>query len=245
VTLASKGICQKHSYAQKSTCQIIGMGLCGKKSERVVSRVLSSRLTGNGDHLSGPSSARRHERPTRKSRTGRPYSRSLGRCFPMWSCSRRGFPSIPGHPGIWWALTPPFHPYPCTGRSSFLWHCPWGRPLSRFGTALPCGARTFLPPLLGSDHLTRSDYERTSQTTIEKRGVGRKTNSRLLNPPFFSCSFSRGYRLQIFSSIALFARACASLFIARGMYSTSILQIFAISSLALACRGFRLSFFTL
>src|SRR3990172_6461620 len=44
-----------------------------KKSERVVSRVLSSRLPGSGGHLSGPSIARRHERPTRKSRTGRPY----------------------------------------------------------------------------------------------------------------------------------------------------------------------------
>jgi len=78
--------------------------------------------------------------------------------FPMWSCSRRGFPSTRHRYRAWWALTPPFHPYPCMGRSSFLWHCPWGRPLSRFGTALPCGARTFLPPFPGSDHLTRSDY---------------------------------------------------------------------------------------
>ena len=133
-----------------------------KKSERVVSRVLSSRFPGSGGHLSGPSIARRHERPTRKSRTGRPYSRLLGRRFPMWSCSRRGFPSTRHCCQAWWALTPPFHPYPC-GRSSFLWHYPWGRPLSRFGTALPCGARTFLPPLPESDHLTRSDYERTSE----------------------------------------------------------------------------------
>jgi len=80
----------------------------------------------------------------------------------MWPCSRRGFPSTPGHPGIWWALTPPFHPCPC-GRSSFLWHYPWGRPLSRFGTALPCGARTFLPPLPGSNHLTRSEIKERLQ----------------------------------------------------------------------------------
>ncbi len=86
-----------------------------------------------------------------------------GKRFPIRSCSRRGFPSIPGHPEIWWALTPPFHPYPCAGRSSFLWHCPWGRPLSRFGTALPCGARTFLPPFPGSDHLTDSDYNIKSE----------------------------------------------------------------------------------
>src|SRR3990172_7286197 len=49
-----------------------------KKSERVVSRVLSSRFPGRDDHLSGPSIARRHERPTRKSRTGRPYPRRTG-----------------------------------------------------------------------------------------------------------------------------------------------------------------------
>jgi hypothetical protein len=125
----------------------------------------------------------------------------------MWSCSRRGFPSTRHCCRAWWALTPPFHPYPCMGRSSFLWHCPWGRPLSRFGTALPCGARTFLPPLPESDHLTRSDYKRTY--------------------------------------IALFARASASLFFARGRYCTSTLLIFAISSLAPACSGFSPSFFTL
>ena len=27
-------------------------------------------------------------------------------------CSRWGLPSHPGHPGCWWSLTPPFHPYP-------------------------------------------------------------------------------------------------------------------------------------
>ncbi len=43
-----------------------------KKSERAVSRVLCPGCPGDG-HLSGPSIARRHERPTRKSRTGRPY----------------------------------------------------------------------------------------------------------------------------------------------------------------------------
>jgi len=30
---------------------------------------------------------------------------------PSWPCSRWGLPSHPGHPGCWWALTPPFHPY--------------------------------------------------------------------------------------------------------------------------------------
>jgi len=30
---------------------------------------------------------------------------------PIWSCSERGLPSITRHRAIWWALTPPFHPY--------------------------------------------------------------------------------------------------------------------------------------
>ena len=31
---------------------------------------------------------------------------------PIWPCSGRGLPSRPRHQGRWWALTPPFHPYP-------------------------------------------------------------------------------------------------------------------------------------
>ena len=36
------------------------------------------------------------------------------------SCSGRGLPSRDGHPPRWWALTPPFHPYPpvSDGRSA-------------------------------------------------------------------------------------------------------------------------------
>jgi hypothetical protein len=38
---------------------------------------------------------------------------------PSWPCSGWGLPSHPGHPGCWWALTPPFHPYrPVWGRRS-------------------------------------------------------------------------------------------------------------------------------
>jgi len=33
-------------------------------------------------------------------------------CLPIWPCSGWGLPSYPGHPGYWWALTSPFHPYP-------------------------------------------------------------------------------------------------------------------------------------
>ena len=71
--------------------------------------------------------------------------------LPSWPCSGWGLPSRPGHPGRWWSLTPPFHPYlpgPATGRAGaavcFLWHCPAGHPGSALPTTLPCGARTFL-----------------------------------------------------------------------------------------------------
>jgi hypothetical protein len=162
----------------------------------------------------------------------------------MWSCSRRGFPSTPGHPGIWWALTPPFHPCPY-GRSSFLWHCPWGRPLSRFGTALPCGARTFLPLFPGSNHLTRSESfsfftAEDAETAelihylLDKKPVIFKLSSAISSVNHFS-----------FSSIALFAKASASLFISLLIYCTVTLPIFPINSFAFPCSGFRPSFFTL
>src|SRR3990172_6616370 len=135
-----------------------------KKSERVVSRVLSSRFPGSDDHLSGPSIARRHERPTRKSRTGRPYPHDdVGGTLPYVALLQAGFAK---HPASLPDLVSSYltvSPLPLSGRSSFLWHCPWGRPLSRFGTALPCGARTFLPPLPGSDHLTRSEIKELLQ----------------------------------------------------------------------------------
>jgi hypothetical protein len=127
---------------------------------------------------------------------------------------------------------------PLSGRSSFLWHCPWGRPLSRFGTALPCGARTFLPPFPGGDHLTRSESKNN-----DKFKIG---NLRLHKYPLQSLQFEiPNLQFAIFSSIALFASASASLFCSRGMYVTSTLPIFAINSLAFSYSGLRPSFFTL
>ncbi len=73
---------------------------------------------------------------------------------PVWPCSGWGLPSLPGHPGSWWSLTPPFHPYlPFTVRAPMrravcsLWHWPAGHPEWALPTTLPCGARTFLEPL--------------------------------------------------------------------------------------------------
>src|SRR3990172_3513580 len=150
-----------------------------KKSERVVSRVLSSRFPGSDDHLSGPSIARRHERPTRKSRTGRPYPHDdVGGTLPYVALLQAGFAkhpaSLPDLVSSYLTVSPLPVPMNRDRRSSFLWHCPWGCPLSRFGTALPCGARTFLSPLPGSDHLTRSDN--LIGDRIQNSGVSRKHN---------------------------------------------------------------------
>jgi hypothetical protein len=84
-------------------------------------------------------------RPTRK------LGRAILKRSPIWSCSRWGLPSFPGHPGNWCALTAPFHPYPMNGRMpfqwavSFLWHFPSCHRDSALRSTLPCGARTFLP----------------------------------------------------------------------------------------------------
>jgi hypothetical protein len=86
-------------------------------------------------------------RPTRRHRTGRPPTPAV------WPCSGWGLPSHPGHPGCWWSLTPPFHPYSvrgCAGAVCFLWHCPAGRPGLSLATTLPCGVRTFLGDTTGA-----------------------------------------------------------------------------------------------
>ena len=79
------------------------------------------------------------KQPTRKAMVG-PTT------FPIWSCSKRGMPSMPRHRGIWWALTPPFHPYPAARRGGLLSVAlSEGRPSWVLPSVLPCGARTFLP----------------------------------------------------------------------------------------------------
>ena len=108
-----------------------------------------------GGHPSRAAVADSLVRPTREHRTGRPQTLAQeaenSGTLPSWPCSGWGLPSRPGHPGRWWSLTPPFHPY-LPGRPGagpweavcFLWHCPAGHPGSVLPTTLPCGARTFL-----------------------------------------------------------------------------------------------------
>lgn len=74
---------------------------------------------------------------------------------PIWSCSERGLPSLPRRRGNWWALTPPFHPYPAlilprkivsrrhASRQSecravcFLWRFPGIAPTGRYPASRP------------------------------------------------------------------------------------------------------------
>ena len=73
------------------------------------------------------------------------------RCPLIWSCSQWGLPSQAGHPSCWWALTPPFHPYPnagtpAQGRFAFCGTFPTRNTFERWAlpTTAPCGVRTFL-----------------------------------------------------------------------------------------------------
>ncbi len=56
-----------------------------------------------------------------------------------WPCSGWGLPSHPGHPGCWWSLTPPFHPYPAklAGRSVFCGTVPRVAPGCRWQPPCP------------------------------------------------------------------------------------------------------------
>jgi hypothetical protein len=104
---------------------------------------------GSSGHPSTDAVADALQRPTRTLRASSPQA------CPVWPCSGWGLPSLPGHPGSWWSLTPPFHPYlPChvrkaRGRQAVcsLWHWPAGYPEWALPTTLLCGARTFLEPL--------------------------------------------------------------------------------------------------
>lgn len=101
-----------------------------KNGRRTISRVLFP-LPG-GCHSSGTDIAARLERPTRGHWPGRPWHP------PIWSCSGRGLPSLPRRRGNWWALTPPFHPYPGrTGAVCFLWHFPRVTPAGRYPAPCP------------------------------------------------------------------------------------------------------------
>ena len=66
---------------------------------------------------------------------------SIGRAglkrFPIRSCSWRGLPSMPRCRSIWWALTPPFHPYRPKAAVCFLWRSPRITPPGRYPASCP------------------------------------------------------------------------------------------------------------
>jgi hypothetical protein len=195
---------------QKSPCGMItGAGKKKLRAGRKPSSV--SPVSRDGDHLSGPLIAQRLERSTRKSRTGRPYSlagsASLCDLAPGGVCQASPVARRPG------GLLPHRFTLALAGGLLFCgtFHgvapCPVSGP--------PCPAELGLSsPLSRSDHLTRSEFKE------QYNGVqGPGSRVRLINKTFPTT----GYWLSatcysIFSSIALFASASASLFFSLGMY---------------------------
>ena len=91
-----------------------------KKKTTPVSRVLYPACAGF-HHLS--------MRPTLRGRTGHPSMQREKKIKPSahsrftWSYSPQGLSEPTSYLRCWWALTPPFHPYPvCTWRFKFLQH---------------------------------------------------------------------------------------------------------------------------
>jgi hypothetical protein len=108
------------------------------------------------DHSSRPGIARGLQRPTRRQRTGRPFSPAAcaTRLLPPYLVLlRAGFCLPPVLPRARCALTAPFHPYPSTrpcglasGRYFFCATVPSDCSARALPGALPSGVRTFLPP---------------------------------------------------------------------------------------------------
>ena len=119
------------------------------RRRRSVSRILSPRPTSGGSsHSSGPAVARGIERRTRGT-GGPPVPDPKAGLPPTPSCSGWGLPSVRPHERTWRALTSPFHP--CRGTDTrgglFSVALSPGRPGPPLAATLPCGVRTFLPPV--------------------------------------------------------------------------------------------------
>jgi len=83
-------------------------------TEAAVSRILLSRLPGTAAIRLGlllPAASSSQPVPPFREEKGR----AALEAEPIWPCTGRGLPSPSGHPDGWWALTPPFHPYPFRG----------------------------------------------------------------------------------------------------------------------------------
>ena len=89
-------------------------------------------------HSSGPAVARRLMLPTRAARSRHPM------CGPYLALLPVGLAMPVRLPVPRWALTPPFHPCPSTGRSVFCGAFPRVAPAGCYPAPLSCGVRTFL-----------------------------------------------------------------------------------------------------
>jgi hypothetical protein len=139
-----------------------------------VSRVLSSRFPGSGEHSSrgAVADAFDSEQPGSIGRAARVTP--FGATLPYWLLHRVGFAVPPLLPGARCALTAPFHPsLPLAEQEvCFLWHCPAACADWPLTSTLPCGARTFLPPprpAVAGVHPGCSSEERTTTSTSERR----------------------------------------------------------------------------
>jgi len=88
---------------------------CGRTSWPVSRILCTGRLAASGRRSSISACRCRQALAAYPQASGGPPSiacaaRRIRRTF--WPCSGWGLPSRPGHPGRWWSLTPPFHPYP-------------------------------------------------------------------------------------------------------------------------------------
>jgi hypothetical protein len=120
-----------------------------KRRSRPVSRVLSRRKTGGGEHSSRTRVAARLQRAVPGGWGGPPFTRVAAGSPPYSLLHRVGFTVPPPSPEARCALTAPFHPCHAPSREgrsavSSLWHFPASRLDRSLTGTLPCGARTFL-----------------------------------------------------------------------------------------------------
>jgi hypothetical protein len=132
-----------------------------KGRSRPVSRVLSRRKTGGGEHSSRTRVAARLQRAVPGGWGGPPDTRLAARRLPICSCTRWGLPCRLRHRRRG-ALLP--HRFTLATRASrrrsavcSLWHFPAGHPDRPLAGTLPCGARTFLGGPCPADRRIRPD----------------------------------------------------------------------------------------